>query len=461
MAAVREGDDTEVSAEEKELHRPHVAARRQSSFSDAFNKITSNPFNRRRTTTLSHSSTFSSGLNRPSRIPTPSGIPRSTSFFNTLSSFASKSTSTDGGSEHSEQPVTVKPPRKVSDRLAQTPFFNHQHQRINTTPSINKQKCDSGVQIEHRGLMAPLHPPLPRSSTMGNLASGQTAQSSPRTPSFMRSTSSSAARRGSINTPKQRNTPMPSVPSSRTPSGAKAMPTTDNKDPGETALGRHPTRSAFFNTTSRTGASQRQRMGFSPRPPKSTLMTIDNTNIHHSNNTTGRNRDPHLLTSSPSGRLNRLPSPKERRMGWCQTRKPGRRHTSTTQHSSYSDNSTQEAVLSDMNATAVNKMLTSISDNTARLKTVWVDAVENSRDDVENHHQLSSPLVEEEHEDIYGKANLTAVDEDSAAATPEPTESPFPIREMSNPRLVSSRTDPSTSPQHLTPPSDPHSPPPP
>lgn len=204
-------------------------SQRKSSFSEALTKFTSNTFNRRRTNTGIPNSTSSIDINHPSRIPTPAGIDRSTSFFSTLNTFASKSNAST--SEESPQPCFTKRPRKISERLAQTPFFTHQHQQQSaTTPRKNRE---SSVKIEQRGLMQPVHPPLPRSNTMGIL--GQSPASSPHTPSFMRPTTSSARRssgmgrsdtaapssmlgRGSAAKQRQKNHSLRTVAGSATPS---------------------------------------------------------------------------------------------------------------------------------------------------------------------------------------------------------------------------------------------------
>lgn len=199
---------------ERQIPTPPKTSQRKSSFSEALNKFTSNTFNRRRTNTGIPSSTSSAAINHHSRIPTPAGIDRSTSFFSTLNTFASKSTAPT--SEDSPQPPIRKRSRKISDRLAQTPFFSHQHQqRVTESALTPRNNRESSVKIEQRGLMQPVHPPLPRSNTIGNL--GQSQQSSPITPSFMRPTTSSARRSSGIG---RSNT---AAPSSMTGLGSVAM----------------------------------------------------------------------------------------------------------------------------------------------------------------------------------------------------------------------------------------------
>lgn len=167
-------------------------SRRKSSFSEALTKFTSNTFNRRRTDACLPSSTSSFSINNPSRIPTPAGVDRSASFFSTLNTFASKSTVSV--SVESPQLYYTKRARKISERLAQTPFFSHQPQQQND--STPKRSRESSIVIEHRGLMQPVHPPLPRSNTIANPSQSQ--RSPPHTPGFMRPTTSSARRTSTI-----------------------------------------------------------------------------------------------------------------------------------------------------------------------------------------------------------------------------------------------------------------------
>ncbi|KAL8929411.1 MAG: hypothetical protein Q9172_000462 [Xanthocarpia lactea] len=94
---------------------------------------------------------------------------------------------------------TVKTSRRISDRLANTPFFKHHSARhsIAVLPLASPVKAKD---VQERRLMAPINPPLPRSTTMGRL-NGPSApghDSSPRTPNFTRPTSSSVARRSEI-----------------------------------------------------------------------------------------------------------------------------------------------------------------------------------------------------------------------------------------------------------------------
>ena len=258
MAAQSEGVAHTVhdyhDEEQQMPSRPKIS-QRKSSFSEALTKFTSNTFNRRRTNIGLPSSTSSVDINHQSRIPTPAGIDRSTSFFSNLNTFASKSTAST--SEESPQPCFTKRPRKISERLAQTPFFSHQHQQQPAiTPRSNRE---SSVKIEQRGLMQPVHPPLPRSNTMGIL--GQSPGSSPHTPGFMRPTTSSARRssamarsdtaapssmagRGSAVMQRQRNQSLRPIGGSNTPS---KTPTQAR----QVSAARFPTRSDSLASTPR------------------------------------------------------------------------------------------------------------------------------------------------------------------------------------------------------------------
>lgn len=103
-------------------------------------------------------------------------------------------------------PSTVKKSLCISSRFASTTFFKSHPVRhsIAALPLTSRSKAkdrESSVKIEERRLMAPINPPLPRSTTMGPLTTQSvhsSQQFSPRTPNFMRSTSSSAARTSDI-----------------------------------------------------------------------------------------------------------------------------------------------------------------------------------------------------------------------------------------------------------------------
>jgi len=242
----------------EEAHKPRQSQlnvnQRQSSVSDILNKFTSNSFNRTRNHRITPYSHLTAPFSKQSRIPTPSriyrsnsffnslnafagknstesvqgevsqtrpatqpGILRSTSFFNNLSSFASKSSTSNSDAEKSpsrlptpagilrsssllghlntftsksasntsDSDVSQHPPRKrsrkISDRLARTPFFSRPFERVPSSPQTPNKTRQSSVKIKQRGLMKPVHPPLPRSSTVGNLGRAQGQQSSPHT----------------------------------------------------------------------------------------------------------------------------------------------------------------------------------------------------------------------------------------------------------------------------------------
>ena len=174
--------DEDVDSETQLLMRPQDT-KRKSSISDALNKFTSQHFHRRRTTVDLTSSTSSADPLPPSRLPTPAGLSRSSSFFRNLSAFNSKPTNLLG-KDKPAQSVTVK-------RSAAQPSAC---QGKASTPHPGHKQQNPSVEIPQHGLMQPIRPGVPRSSTLGNFGH---PTSSPHTPSFMRPTSSSAARRQS------------------------------------------------------------------------------------------------------------------------------------------------------------------------------------------------------------------------------------------------------------------------
>ena len=145
-------------------------ARRKSSFSGALNKITSTTFNRHRTPSSLPRLTSTIGDPRRSHLPTPSGIPRSTSFLSSLSNFNSRNANRPHGVDSPATSDQLQPredpacdPRKQSyatQRMASQAF---------SVPSALSRRRNSSVKIEHRGLMQPMHPPLPKSNTMAIL----------------------------------------------------------------------------------------------------------------------------------------------------------------------------------------------------------------------------------------------------------------------------------------------------
>ncbi|KAL9122843.1 MAG: hypothetical protein Q9187_000600 [Circinaria calcarea] len=173
------------------------ALKKQASFSQTVSKFTSDTFRRRRTT-LSTSNSGSSPASAPrSGIPTPHGRPsplhRRPSF---LASLSALTCSTPAKPE--PQPPASKI-RNISTKLAQRPFLS----RFSSLPAPSLSPippfADGGqrkrsIHITERKLMAPLPPPLPRSTTFGALKSHAPAGSTPQTPSYARATSSSQAR---------------------------------------------------------------------------------------------------------------------------------------------------------------------------------------------------------------------------------------------------------------------------
>ena len=291
--------------------RPQAPTRRKSSFSDALNRA-SKPFARRRTATLLQQSSTTAtstdnNLNRhQSRLPTPSGVPKnvSGSFFNTS---ALKPVATCTATEVNNLTIP-KRGRNISARLARTPFFSHQNS-ANTTPASRKHQRETSTQIETRGLMAPLQPPLPKSSTMGNLSQGTNAQSSPRTPSFMRSTSSSAARRATSSTPKpQYNTTLPTISACPTPSYQPRM-SLERLSAGS-AIPRRPSFSTHSNpipqrTTSRNVDHQHsgdQHIPSGQHPPRKSSLAHahSRSSINVSYNTATRKRSTSVLRKAES-----------------------------------------------------------------------------------------------------------------------------------------------------------------
>ena len=284
-------EELEDSLDSGPRRRP--VGQRKPSVSEAFNKFTTNTFSRKRSGGLPTSTTTAT-INQQSRLPTPSGIPRSTSFFSSLNSFATKSTPSVSGNEVAQQPAPVKRSRKisVSDRLAQTPFLslsNQHQQRVPTAPITPKTRRASAVKIEQHGLMQPIHPSLPRSATMGNLGQGQGQQSSPHTPSYMRPTSSSAARRGGITSPKQRKTPMPTMPtiaSRDTPSKTLA-----NQHQQRTPTQKYPVRKDSLPSAQASAGIPSNRKDRVLSPPASAGFSSDRKDSFHTAISTSGGQD--------------------------------------------------------------------------------------------------------------------------------------------------------------------------
>lgn len=136
-------------------------------FSGTMSRISSSTFSgRRNTTTTLPSSVSSIQLNHQSRLPTPSGIPRSTSFLCSLNHF-------NHPSIDENQPPQPIEQHRLPERSSQQRSSSRRTSQIPRVASRSGQKTDSSVKIEQRGLMQPMQPPLPRSSTMGHLSSSQ------------------------------------------------------------------------------------------------------------------------------------------------------------------------------------------------------------------------------------------------------------------------------------------------
>ena len=199
--------------------RPIIGTRKNS-FGDTFNRFTdkANLFShRRRMTTATLPSSDSLGSvsitqTHQSRLPTPSGIPRSSSFFGSLNSLITPNSNENTDPSTSTANVARRY-RKVSEKFIQLPFFSHENQVHSSQRQLSpRTKRESSIKIEHRGLMAPIQPaPMPRSSTMSNVTQQHGIMA---TPSFMRPTSSSAKRRQSTNGAEQNRPTLPRLTSS-------------------------------------------------------------------------------------------------------------------------------------------------------------------------------------------------------------------------------------------------------
>ena len=139
----------------------------QRKLSGTMSRISSSTFSRRRNTTTTLPSSVSSiQLNHQSRLPTPSGIPKSTSFLCSLNHFNHPSIDENQAPQPIEQ-------HRLPKRSSQEPSSNRRTSQIPRAASRTARKPDCSVKIEQRGLMQPMQPPLPRSSTMGHLSSSQ------------------------------------------------------------------------------------------------------------------------------------------------------------------------------------------------------------------------------------------------------------------------------------------------
>lgn len=182
----------DMDSDTQPLMRPrnHI---RKSSISDSLTRFTS--FRRRRTATDPRSSSPIVTTLPTSRLPAPVGVSRSNSFFKNLSAFNSKPANLLEKDRPSASVTVKRIPRHTSTQSSTFPSDQAPACRGKAgTPFLGHKKREHSVQIPQHNLMQPIRPGIPRSSTMGNF-NPQT--SSPSTPSFMRPTSSSAARRQS------------------------------------------------------------------------------------------------------------------------------------------------------------------------------------------------------------------------------------------------------------------------
>lgn len=182
----------DMDSDTQPLMRPrnHI---RKSSISDSLTRFTS--FRRQRTATDPDSSNSVVTTLPASRLPTPAGVSRSNSFFRNLNAFNSKPASLLEKDRPSASVTVKRVPRPPSNQSSTPPSDRTPARRSKArTPVLGHKKREHSIQISQHSLMQPIRPGIPKSSTVGNL-NPQTG--SPRTPSFMRPTSSSAARRQS------------------------------------------------------------------------------------------------------------------------------------------------------------------------------------------------------------------------------------------------------------------------
>lgn len=242
MAAAEHAEHAEHSTDTVQPPEEHIQSqpqpeasnktpklRRKTSFSDASSRFAFETFSRRRmSTNLPHPTSLAS-VHTQSRLPTPSGIPRTTSYFSNLSSLNSdtttaatstrqqiespekSATNNDGESNNNGNKIKADFPKststsgipiapastqkKVGPNLAPSHprVFTPQHHLTGpvTPTSTNTQKSktasgnpdagsdksktrrESSVHIPQHKLMQPLPPPLPKANrTMSSLMTG-------------------------------------------------------------------------------------------------------------------------------------------------------------------------------------------------------------------------------------------------------------------------------------------------
>lgn len=182
--------DTDSDTQPLMRPRNHI---RKASISDSLTRFTS--LRRRRTAADSRSSSPVVTTLPISRLPAPAGVSHSNSFFKNLNAFNSKPANLLEKHNPSASVTVKRIPRHTGTKSSTPPSDQASGCRGKVgTPFLGHKKREHSVQIPQHNLMQPIRPGIPRSSTMGNI-NPQT--SSPSTPSFMRPTSSSAARRQS------------------------------------------------------------------------------------------------------------------------------------------------------------------------------------------------------------------------------------------------------------------------
>ncbi|MCJ1243294.1 hypothetical protein MMC30_000491 [Trapelia coarctata] len=167
----------EFSARRSDSSLPNM---RKSTFSAALNKFST--LTRRKTSSDDNLMTINS-MNPHSRIPTPGGLSHSTSFF--MSRFSAKTqTQADPNGKKNGKPSTRHAQRAswVQREAVSAP----------ATPPILERRRESSMKITQHKLMAPIPPPIPQSKRLSLVGNPTTPSSSP---GYLRSTSSSLAKR--------------------------------------------------------------------------------------------------------------------------------------------------------------------------------------------------------------------------------------------------------------------------
>lgn len=182
---------------------PKAPSSRKSSFSESLKRISNHTFTRQRRN--STHLPYESDQVENSRLPIPSGLPRSSSFFNSINVVRSTWRTSEN-----VKPASYAPPSKDLESLrhgsastaANATLLQQRLPSLNPSKVVDRQA--SPYHVATPGLMKPIQPSpmIPRSRTMVNLEhnallDGQHAIAHGQ-PSFMRSTSSSDTRRSTI-----------------------------------------------------------------------------------------------------------------------------------------------------------------------------------------------------------------------------------------------------------------------